>query len=106
MWRAVAPIVLASPVAWGATYLVAHDVVTKPALLSLLASVVAGLAAYAMILTLLERSLLVRRRSDAAHPGALAAADPDYRGHAVTMNRLGDGSASASTWWSGSSATN
>ena len=59
MWRAVAPIVLASPVAWGATYLVAHDVVTKPALLSLLASVVAGLAAYAMILTLLERSLLV-----------------------------------------------
>lgn len=58
MWAAVAPIVLASPVAWGATYLVAHDVVTRPALLSLIAAVVAGLAAYALVLTLLERSLL------------------------------------------------
>jgi O-antigen/teichoic acid export membrane protein len=58
MWEAVAPIVLASPVAWVATYLVGHEVIVRPALPSLLASVAAGLAAYAAALTLLERSLL------------------------------------------------
>jgi PST family polysaccharide transporter len=60
MWRAVAPIVLACPVAWGATYLVAHQIVVRPAAISLIASVAAGLAAYAAVLTLLERSLLVQ----------------------------------------------
>jgi PST family polysaccharide transporter len=63
MWRAVSPIVLASPVAWGATYLIAHEVVVTPALVSLLASVTAGLATYALVLTLLERSLLAQAAS-------------------------------------------
>ena len=85
LWAAVAPIVLASPIAWAATYFVAHEVVTRPPLLSLVACVSAGLVAYAITLTLLERSLLRqaaeqllrtmgRPRPPAAHPRRAAEA--------------------------------
>jgi O-antigen/teichoic acid export membrane protein len=58
MWRAIAPIVVASPIAWAATFLAAHEVVTHPAGVSLIFSGACGLTAYVIVLSLLERSLL------------------------------------------------
>jgi PST family polysaccharide transporter/lipopolysaccharide exporter len=60
MWAAVAPIALALPFTWGACYAMAHSVIPSPAGISLVASVVVGLLAYAAVITLLERSLLLQ----------------------------------------------
>jgi O-antigen/teichoic acid export membrane protein len=57
MWRAIAPIVVASPAAWGATFWAAHAVGMHPAGLSLLAAVASGLVTYVLAVSLLDRSL-------------------------------------------------
>jgi O-antigen/teichoic acid export membrane protein len=57
MWRAVAPIVVASPAAWGATFGAAHAVGMHPAGLSLLAAVASGLVTYVLAVWLLDHSL-------------------------------------------------
>ena len=58
LWRAVAPIVMASPPAWAATFATAHVLNRYGAGLSLAGAVASGLAAYALAVSLLDRSLL------------------------------------------------
>jgi O-antigen/teichoic acid export membrane protein len=58
MWQAVAPIVLASPAAWAATFLCAHAIGERQPALTLLAAIASGLFTYALTLSALDRSLL------------------------------------------------
>jgi PST family polysaccharide transporter len=58
IWSAVAPIVLASPPAWAATFTIGHVLSRYGAGLSLIGAVAGGIAAYALALSLLDRSLL------------------------------------------------
>jgi len=58
LWQAVAPIVIASPPAWAATFTVGHVLGRYGAGLALVGAVACGLAAYGLTLSLLDRSLL------------------------------------------------
>ncbi len=58
LWHAVGPVAGASPFAWLATFAVGHAVGTHPALIALLAAVVAGLLTYALGIWLYDRSVL------------------------------------------------
>jgi hypothetical protein len=63
LWRAVAPIVVGSVPAWGATRLVAVALTANSPAIALILSVAAGWGAYAISITLIDRSLLAQAHS-------------------------------------------